>query len=265
MPLRSVVAAVLVALAAVPPLLGPPLLGPPLLGVVVAVAGAGPAAGAGGGSDGPLPPDAGRQLYLRDCAWCHGPEGGGSAVAPAIAPAGAAGARFMVATGRMPISRPDELPRRSPPRYSPAEIDAIAATVGSFGSGPPVPEVDPAAGDLTRGGELYRLHCAPCHSATGIGGALAYGPYAPAVLPATPTEVAEAMLIGPGAMPTFPAFDEHEVASIARYVRYLAEPEAPGGASLGRSGRVEEGLVAWAVGLAGLALGARWIARRGGP
>ena len=136
--------------------------------------------------------------------------------------------------------------------------------MGSLGRGPAIPVIDPARGNLTRGGELYRLHCAPCHSATGIGGALAQGDLAPSIFASTPIEVAESLLVGPGAMPLFApnVFDEEEVDSIVRYVRYLAEPENPGGLSLGRSGRVDEGLVAWVVGIGGLVLGARWVARR---
>ncbi|MDQ4070413.1 MAG: c-type cytochrome, partial [Actinomycetota bacterium] len=200
-------------------------------------------------------------LYLRDCASCHGSEGQGSFRGTPLVDVGAASAHFMLTTGRMPIRHLDEPVRRRPPAYSGPEINALVEFVAGLGDGPPVPRVDPDNGDLPRGGELYRLHCAPCHSSTGIGGALAYGVIAPPVFPATPTEVAESLIVGPGAMPTF-AFDEEEVDAIVRYVRYLDDPPQPGGFPLGRMGRVDEGLVAWAVGTAGLVLAAVWVARR---
>ena len=46
------------------------------------------------------------------------------------------------------------------------EIVALVEYAGAFGDGPAIPDVDPAAGDLAAGGELYRLNCAACHVAS---------------------------------------------------------------------------------------------------
>ena len=54
------------------------------------------------------------------------------------------------------------------------------------------------------------------------------------------------MRTGPGQMPVFgpDTFSDHQVNSIVRYVRYLSDPDDPGGFSLGRIGPITEGLVA---------------------
>jgi ubiquinol-cytochrome c reductase cytochrome c subunit len=210
--------------------------------------------------------DLGTRLYGRDCVSCHGPRGEGSFRGPPLEGVGAASAHFWLTTGYMPITRRDDPIRRSPVPYDDQELEALIAHVAGFGEGPAVPEVDVEGADLTLGGRLYRLHCAPCHSATGIGGAMVFDQFAPAVFESTPTQTATAMLIGPGAMPAFPerAFEPEEVAAIAAYVDYLAAPDDPGGLPLLRAGRVDEGFFAWAVGVAALVLLAVWIGQRAG-
>lgn len=136
--------------------------------------------------------------------------------------------------------------------------------VASLGDGPPVPEVDPARGDLARGGVLYRANCAPCHNAAGIGGALTFGASAPPLGPASATVVASAMRTGPGQMPVFgpEVFDDDDVNDIVRYVRYLQSPADPGGAPLGRAGPIPEGFVAWVFGMGLVVLATLWIGTR---
>ena len=86
-----------------------------------------------------------------------------------------------------------------------ATIDALVAYVSRLvPGGPPIPSVDPAAGDLADGGQLFRAQCAACHQWAGEGGALLHRE-APSLGPATPTQLAEAVRTGPGAMPTFGA------------------------------------------------------------
>jgi ubiquinol-cytochrome c reductase cytochrome c subunit len=72
--------------------------------------------------------------------------------------------------------------------------------------------------------------------------------------------VAEAVRVGPGAMPRFSsqAMNDPQVDSVAAYVGRLQEGGNRGGWDLGRIGPVTEGLVAWVVGL-GLVL---WVVRR---
>src|SRR5690606_9607673 len=94
---------------------------------------------------------------------------------PSLAEAGPAGAYYQLTTGRMPIGNPSDLPQRKEPAFSPEQIEALLAYLGTITEGPEVPEVDVEAGDVARGGVLYRENCQSCHSATGAGGALSYG------------------------------------------------------------------------------------------
>lgn len=207
---------------------------------------------------------AGRHLYQRDCAWCHGPSGEGSVRGVSLEDAGAASAHFYLSTGRMPISDPGERSSRREPQYGRAELDALVAYVASLGDGPPIPQVDLSRADLASGGRVFRMHCAQCHGSTGVGTALAFGVVAPSLLASTPTQVAESLIIGPGAMAQFVphVLDEEEVAAVARYVEYLQDPVDAGGASLARTGRLDETAVAWAAGVAVLVVAAWRIARR---
>jgi ubiquinol-cytochrome c reductase cytochrome c subunit len=213
-------------------------------------------------------PDAARELYLRDCAWCHGAQGEGTPFGTTLVGVGAASADFMLTTGRMPIRRPIDNPPQRPTRYSRQEIAQLVNVVASFGGGPPIPRVDPARGDDRLGLRLYQENCAACHGASGSGGAMTQGLIAPGVLESTPRQIAEAMRLGgagllTGNMPRFDpeTFDDHDVNSIIAYVERLPR-EDRGGASLGRIGPVAEGFVAWAVGLLALVLVIRWIGSR---
>ena len=213
-------------------------------------------------------PDAGRALYLQDCAWCHGPAGEGTEFGPTLRGVGAASADFMLTTGRMPIPREIDNPPQRPARYSEQQIAALVSLVASFGAGPAVPRVDPARGDDRLGLRLYQENCAPCHGASGSGGAMTQGLIAPSVLESTPRQIAEAMRLGgaglfTGNMPRFgpESFDEHDVNSIIAYIERLPR-EDRGGFSLGRIGPVAEGFVAWAIGILALILVIRWIETR---
>jgi ubiquinol-cytochrome c reductase cytochrome c subunit len=83
---------------------------------------------------------------------------------------------------------------------------------------------------------------------------------APSLAPSTPVQVAEAIRVGPGAMPRFEpeALNGPQVDSVAAYVGRLQQGGNRGGWDLGRIGPVTEGLVAWVLGL-GLVL---WVVRR---
>ncbi|MGH9226588.1 MAG: cytochrome bc1 complex diheme cytochrome c subunit [Acidimicrobiales bacterium] len=206
----------------------------------------------------------GRDLFQVACSSCHGLEGEGTEQGPTLIGVGAASADFYLATGRMPLDNPDEQATRKEPAYSPLQIRQLVAYVTSLGPGPPIPTVNPAAGDIALGSQLYANNCAPCHSSAGAGGALGHSVYAPRLDKSTPTEVAEAVRIGPGAMPVFgrDAFDEEELAAIVRYVEYLKDPADPGGLGLGHLGPIPEGFVAWVVGLGLIVVAIRWIGTR---
>ncbi|MGH2820742.1 MAG: c-type cytochrome, partial [Actinomycetota bacterium] len=208
----------------------------------------------------------GKTLYLRDCAWCHGDDGEGTARGPDLISGtnGEAFTDFMLSTGRMPIESPTERTQREDPAYERDEIDAIVAHVATLGgTGPEVPEPDPEGADLAEGLELYQENCAACHSTTMVGGALTTGPeatsgslVAPSLRESSDREIAEAMLVGPGAMPVFgrETFTEDQVNSIVAYVAALQDPTDRGGAPIGHVGPVTEGAVGWIVGLGGLLL-----------
>jgi ubiquinol-cytochrome c reductase cytochrome c subunit len=220
--------------------------------------------GFGGGPATAVQPAArGRELYLQNCSSCHGQHGEGSPRGPGLIGVGAASADFYLSTGRMPIADPEQRVRRGRPAFGRADIDALVGYVGSLG-GPAVPQADPAAGRLPEGERLYQENCAACHSATGTGGALTSGEVAPSLGQSTPVQVAEAMRIGPGAMPKFgpEAVDQRQVDSVAAYVKELQRGGDPGGAALGRVGPVTEGLVAWVVGLGLLVLVVRWLGEK---
>ena len=95
---------------------------------------------------------------------------------------------------------------------------------------------------------LFAEHCAGCHQIAAQGGYLT-GAVAPSLDHATPTQIAEAIRIGPYLMPRFSerALSSRQVDSIAAYVAYARSPDDPGGWSLGRLGPVPEGMVAWLI------------------
>lgn len=222
-------------------------------------------------------PRAGREIWLQDCAICHGTRGRGSFQGPDVTGAGAAGVDFMVRTGRMPLPFRSSSVRgvdqlgaggdtpRSEPAYSAVEIRRLVRYSSRILAGPPVPDVgDVADADLARGGELFRAQCAACHQMAGSGGALAYGTTAPPLRSSTPVEVVEAMRLGPGSMPVFgpDVVDARQARDVAAYVRELHDPRDRGGIALWHLGPVPEGLVAWLVGIAGVVAWCRWLGTR---
>jgi ubiquinol-cytochrome c reductase cytochrome c subunit len=207
----------------------------------------------------------GKELYLTGCSSCHGADGAGTKQAPTLIGVGAASADFYLTTGRMPAAQGEPYqPPRKEPAYSRDQIDALVAYVASLGDGPAIPQVDVAGADLAHGGVLYRANCASCHQSAGAGGALSYGRSAPELKEATPTQVEEAMRIGPGEMPVFNAMtiDDQDANDIAAYVKYLHDPDDRGGAALGGNGPVPEGAVALIAGLGGIVAISVWIVGR---
>lgn len=206
----------------------------------------------------------GRELFQVACTSCHGLNGEGTSRGPSLAGVGAASADFYLTTGRMPLDNPGEQAQRKRPAYTPLQVRQLVAYVASLGPGLAIPRVDPARGDLVLGNQLYANNCASCHSSAGAGGALGHSTYVPPLAEATPTQVAEAIRIGPGAMPVFgpQTFGEEQVAAIVRYVEYLKNPEDPGGLGLGHLGPIPEGFVAWVVGLGLMVVLLRWIGTR---
>lgn len=204
--------------------------------------------------------DLGESLYLTGCASCHGVEGEGvEDRGPSLRAEGRASVDFVLRTGRMPLASPDVLPSRGPVRYSEAEIVALVDYAGAFGEGPDIPNVDVAAGDLAAGGQLYRLNCAACHVASGSGAAIGGGRYASSLMESTPTQIGQAVLIGPGAMPVFGTFTDEEINSVAAYVVDLQEMDTTAPDDFGGAGPVAEGLAAWLLALLPIIAFTRWI------
>jgi ubiquinol-cytochrome c reductase cytochrome c subunit len=208
--------------------------------------------------------EAGRGLFTANCASCHGPQGQGGPAGPTLVGVGAASADFYLRTGRMPLSAPGQRVVRQAPHFDDPEIRSLVAYVASLGQGPGVPQVR-GGGDIRKGWELFQANCAACHNATGSGNAVGGGFVAVGLGQADPATIAEATIIGPGAMPAF-RFDDASIADLAAYVRWLADAPTPGGAAIGQTGPVAEGFVGVAVGLPLLLLVSLFVARHGhGP
>jgi ubiquinol-cytochrome c reductase cytochrome c subunit len=197
----------------------------------------------------------GADVFSRFCERCHGPDGKGGDIGPSLA--AATDRQLIVETvqkgrGKMPpfqgLLTQDEIA---------AVADYVWETVAGF-------SVEGA--DLSRGGVVYRINCSPCHRTAVRGGALVYSEavVAPPLVGLNTAAIARAIRTGPGPMPAFPAsvFDDSDLRSIVRYVRFMQDPPHPGGLPLGFYGPVAEGLVAFAaVGILVVICG--WIEFRG--
>jgi ubiquinol-cytochrome c reductase cytochrome c subunit len=225
-----------------------------------------------------------RRLFLSDCAVCHGSSGQGTARGVSLKGVGRASIDYELTTGRMPLvaagrsdqpgrpiqplpddalGDPEEVPRRHHPAYSPATIRALVDYVSQLtgGGGPDIPVL--RGGDVAAGGVAFRLQCAACHAWAGDGGALLHRE-APSLQSATPTQIAEAVRVGPGQMPAFgtAALDDRQLDSVVGYVLYLRQPNDRGGEPLWHLGPVVEGAVAL-LSIGGLLVLTNWIGDRG--
>ena len=206
----------------------------------------------------------GYQLYSGNCATCHGAEGHGiQRRGPSLRGVGALAPDFYLRTGYMPLSRPGLQPHRSAVLFDEQQIRGIVAYVASLGSGPPVPKPDPARGSISVGQRLFSEHCAGCHQIA-IAGGYVTNAVAPSLQDATPTQIAEAVRIGPYVMPTFPKsqISDRDLDSLVAYVQEAKHPQDRGGWALGHVGPVPEGLVTWLLAMAALVAACLVIGRR---
>jgi ubiquinol-cytochrome c reductase cytochrome c subunit len=212
----------------------------------------------------------GRHLFVATCATCHGDFAQGvQGTAPSLIGVGAAAVDFQVSTGRMPAA---ELGAENPdktPRLNERQTHAVAAYIQSLGGGPPIPsaaEVSTAGANMGLGQRIFIAECAQCHNFVGAGGALTYGKFAPPLTKTTPTQIYEAMLTGPEAMPVFNdgTVTPQEKRDIIAYITHVRSQPNPGGFSLGRIGPVTEGLVAFLGLLLFCVLAALWITAKHG-
>jgi quinol---cytochrome-c reductase cytochrome c subunit len=143
---------------------------------------------------------------------------------------------------------------------TPEQIQAVADYVSTK-----IATVVLTGGSLSEGGVLYRMNCSPCHRTDVRGGALAFTKAnAPPLTGLDSATIAGAIRTGPGPMPSFPpsVFNDHQLASIVMYARYMQHPPNYGGLPLDYYGPVAEGLVAIiTVGVLGLI--GFWIEQRG--
>jgi len=233
--------------------------------VYAAVTGAGGAASAATPT-GPSPADIaqGKAIFADTCSSCHGMNAQGTEAGPSLVGVGAAAVDFQMSTGRMPAKDLDaEMPRK-PVTFTTEQIHQVAAYIASLGGGPAIPSaamVSTAGADVALGQQLFITNCAQCHNFAGAGGALTYGKYAPPLTHSTPTQIYEAMLTGPEAMPVFSdtTVTPAQKRAIIAYVTKVRSEPNPGGFSLGRVGPVTEGLVAFLGGIAALVFAAIWI------
>jgi quinol---cytochrome-c reductase cytochrome c subunit len=205
----------------------------------------------------------GTSLYGRYCLGCHGPNGRGTAVAPSLRGVGARAADFYLSTGYMPLQHLGVQPRRSRKILTPAQIRQLIAYVASLGNGPAVPAPQPAHGNVAAGLHLFTNHCAGCHQVVAAGGFLT-GAVPPPLEDDSPTQIAEAVRIGPYVMPRFSerAISNRELDSLIAYVEYAKHPDDRGGWALGHVGPIPEGLVTWFIGAAALVALCVLIGRR---
>lgn len=204
---------------------------------------------------------AGQELFVANCATCHGLNGegridaDGNTLGSSLIGVGAASVDFQVGTGRMPMQAAGPQAPRKPVQFTEEQISQLAAFVSSLGPGPAIPTaemVDGALGDPANGGNIFRINCAMCHSASAAGGALTEGKWAPTLRGVEAKHIYEAMETGPQNMPVFNDnnLSPEDKRDVIAYLETLESNGSPGGYSLGALGPVTEGLYAWTVILA---------------
>jgi len=203
----------------------------------------------------------GSELYAANCSTCHGIAGSGIATprrgaggvegaGPPLRGVGALAADFYLRTGYMPLANihaePEDIQQGDRVLFSDKEIRSLVAFLAALGPGPGIPHPDPQAGNLSIGQHLFTLHCSGCHQEMARGGFVT-GARVPELQTVTPTEIAEAVRIGPYLMPRFPVsqISDSELEDIIKYVISTRHPDDRGGWGIGNIGPIPEGLVTW--------------------
>ena len=210
----------------------------------------------------------GYRLFGQYCVACHGVAGSGIpparvigtgpereprqqlGLAPSLQGVGALAADFYLRTGYMPLAHVGLQPRRKPVGFDERQLQGLIAYVASLGPGPEVPTPHPERGSLSEGMQLFTDRCAGCHQVVAEGGYVT-GALPPPLKEATPTQIVEAIRIGPYVMPRFStkALSPSQADSIVRYVEYAKHPDDRGGWAIGHVGPIPEGLVTWFFGM----------------
>ena len=199
----------------------------------------------------------GAELFAGNCASCHGVGGSGVAVprqgagnvpgaGPSLRGVGALAADFYLRTGYMPLSSIHDQPGPDRVLFSDKEIRSLVEYVASLGAGPAIPHPHPAANLIAQGLHLFTEHCAGCHQIVAEGGFVT-GALVPPLQSATPTQIAEAVRIGPYLMPRFSTrqISDAQLNAIVTYVLSTRRPPNQGGWGIGNLGPVPEGIITW--------------------
>ncbi|MET8091785.1 cytochrome c [Micromonospora sp. NPDC005220] len=208
----------------------------------------------------------GKALFDVSCVTCHGRNAQGvEGRGPSLIGVGAASVEFQVSSGRMPLARQEAQAHRKPPVFTDEQTRQLGQYIQELGGGPVVPEGDNLRedGNVSAGGELFRINCSQCHAFGGGGGALSSGKFAPSLHPATDRQIYAAMLSGPQNMPVFGdnQLRPEQKADIIAYIQEtLKQDQDPGGFNLGRYGPSTEGLAIFLVGIVALVFASLWIA-----
>jgi ubiquinol-cytochrome c reductase cytochrome c subunit len=201
----------------------------------------------------------GAQLYAGNCATCHGIAGEGQigkrgtgdvvGAGPSLRGVGARTVDFYLSTGYMPLESPTQQPWRRRVLFTRRELRSLVKYVASLGGGgPAIPKPAPERGNLAEGLRLFTEHCAGCHQVVAEGGYVTDA-RVPTLKRATPTQIAEAVRIGPYLMPKFSktAISDGQLNSIIAYIQASKKPEDRGGWGIGHIGPVPEGMIAWLI------------------
>ena len=208
----------------------------------------------------------GEQLYAGNCASCHGIDGRGRrsprpgagdvfGQGPPLRGVGALAADFYLRTGYMPLGDPSDQPTRRPVELRDREISALVDYIASLAPGPGIPQPRPEEGNLSEGQQLFTEHCAGCHQVAARGGFVT-GARVPPLDEASPTQIAEAVRVGPYLMPRFSRkqISDPELDSIIAYVQSTKDPADRGGWGIDNIGPVPEGMVTWLLAAVALVL-----------
>ena len=203
------------------------------------------------------------RCFSPSCASCHGLRRRASPAARRACTASARWRRLLPGDGTDAARHATRSSRCARDRPSPQrQIQALIAYVASFG-GPAIPTVDPGRARSRRDSSCSRSNCAGCHTIQARGGIVTGR--CPVADTATPRQIAEAIRIGPYAMPRFGAGRALERARSTRSpatCRARNHPDDPGGWGIGRIGPITEGMVAWLLAVAALLLIARLLGER---
>ncbi|HKH87449.1 MAG TPA: c-type cytochrome [Acidimicrobiales bacterium] len=209
----------------------------------------------------------GKTLYVQTCSACHGGFGQGGKLGPSLRGVGSAAVDLWLTAGWMPLRTPESQPEGKPVYLTPSQIDALVVYVYSLDpTGYQVPtNIDLKNASTAQGFQVFSLNCAPCHTITGAGDALANGAHAPPLHGVTETMVLEAIRTGPGNMPRFAPGDitNQEALDVVAFVtKNIEQPANIGGIGLGGVGPVAEGFVGLFVGVGVCLLAAYWVGDR---